>query len=104
MLKSYFIIAVRNFLRNKVTSIVNIGGLMLGLTTGIVISLFLIYAFEADKFHTNYKAIHLLEMNEDFAGTLYTGGLTPGPLGPALQGEIPALKYVVREKEEGGKT
>ena len=101
MLKSYFIIAVRNFLRNKVTSIVNIGGLMLGLTTGIVISLFLIYAFEADKFHTNYKAIHLLEMNEDFAGTLYTGGLTPGPLGPALQGEIPALKYVVREKEEG---
>ena len=101
MLKSYFIIAVRNFLRNKVTSIVNIGGLMLGLTTGIVISLFLIYAFEADKFHTNYKAIHLLEMNEDFAGTVYTGGLTPGPLGPALQGEIPALKYVVREKEEG---
>jgi putative ABC transport system permease protein len=101
MLKSYFTIAWRNFLRNKVTSIVNIIGLMLGLTTGIVISLFLIYAFEADKFHTNYKAIHLLEMNEVFAGTLYTGGLTPGPLGPALQSEIPALKYVVREREEG---
>jgi len=73
---------------------------MLGLTTGIVISLFVVYAFGFDKFHTNYKAIHLLEMNQEFSGTVYTGNLTPCPLGPALQSEIPALKYVVRVKEE----
>ncbi|HXB08862.1 MAG TPA: ABC transporter permease, partial [Puia sp.] len=101
MLKSYLTMAWRNFLRNKVTSIVNVGGLMLGLTTGIVICLLLVYAFECDKFHANYKAIHLLEMNQNFAGTIYTGNLTPAPLGPVLQKEMPTLKYVVRVKEDG---
>jgi putative ABC transport system permease protein len=100
MLKSYFTIAVRNLLRNKVTSIVNIGGLMLGLTTGIVICLFIVYAFGFNTFHANYKAIHLVEMNQDFAGITYTGSRTPGPLGPALRSGVPGLKYVVRSKEE----
>jgi len=101
MLKNYFTIAWRSFLRNKVTSVVNIGGLMLGLTTGIIICLLLVYTFGFDKFHANYRSIHLLEMNQDFAGTIYTGNWTPAPLGPILQKEIPALKYVVREREEG---
>lgn len=100
MLKNYFTIAWRSFIRNKVTSIINIGGLMLGLTTGIIICLMVVYMFDFDKFHANYKDIHLLEMNQVFAGTVYTGNETPGPLGPALRREIPALKYVVRAKEE----
>jgi len=100
MLKSYFTIALRGFLRNKVTSIVNIGGLMLGLTTGIIICLMVVYMFGFDKFHANYKDIHLLEMNQDFAGTIYTGSATPGPLGPALRKEVPGLKYVVRTQQE----
>ena len=100
MLKSYFTMAWRTLLRNKVTSIVNIGGLMLGLTTGIVICLFIVFAFGFDKFHANYNAIHLLEMNQKYAGTIYTDSWTPAPLGPVLQNEIPALKYVVRVREE----
>ena len=100
MLKSYFTIALRNFLRNKIISVVNIGGLMLGLTTGIIICLLMVYAFGADKFHANYKAIHLVEMNQNYAGNIYTGSWTPSPLGPALRSEIPALKYVVRVRKE----
>jgi len=101
MLKSYFTMAWRSFRRNKVTSIINIGGLMLGLTTGIIICLLVVYTFGFDKFHANYKSIHLLEMNQNFAGTIYTGSWTPAPLGPVLQKEVPALKYVVRAREEG---
>ena len=73
---------------------------MLGLTTGIIICLMVVYVFGFDKFHANYKDIHLLEMNQAFAGNLYTGNATPGPLGPALRSEILGLKYVVRTKEE----
>lgn len=104
MLKSYITVALRILFRNKVTSLINIGGLMLGLTTGIVICLVLVYAFGFDKFHANYKDIHLLEMNQRFAGTIYTGHATPGPLGHALRNEIPALKYVVRTEEGGSLT
>jgi putative ABC transport system permease protein len=100
MLKCYLTIALRNFLRNKVISVVNIGGLMLGLTTGIIICLLMVYAFSADKFHANYKAIHLVEMNQNYAGNIYTNSWTPSPLGAALRSEIPALKYVVRIRKE----
>jgi hypothetical protein len=48
----------------------------------------------------NYKSIHLLEMNQNFAGTIYTGSWTPAPLGPVLQKEVPGLKYVARAREE----
>jgi putative ABC transport system permease protein len=101
MLKSYFTIALRNFLRNKVISIVNIGGLMLGLTTAIVICLLLVYAFSFDKFHANYKDIHLVEVNLLQAGNIKTISSTPGPLGTAIQETIPGLKYVVRTEEAG---
>jgi putative ABC transport system permease protein len=67
MLKSYWTTAIRSILRNKVISIINIGGLMLGLTIGIIICLVLVYAFGFDKFHTNYKDIHLVEMNQPLA-------------------------------------
>ncbi len=100
MIKSYFTSALRNFRRNKVTSIVNIGGLMLGLTTGIIICLMVVYLFGFDKFHANYKDIHLVEMNQPFAGILYTGNATSGALGPALRSGIPAIKYAVRTQQE----
>lgn len=101
MLKSYFTIALRYFLRNKVTSIINIGGLMLGLATGIVICLLLVYAFGFDKFHKNYTDIHLVEMNQVYVGTMHTSSATPGPLGPAIQNKIAGLKYVVRTEQVG---
>jgi putative ABC transport system permease protein len=101
MLKSYFTIALRNFLRNKVTSIINISGLMLGLTTSIVICLLLVYAFGFDKFHANYKDIHLVELNLRQTGSIVTYSSTPGPLRAAIEKTIPGLKYVVRTEEAG---
>ncbi|MES1217129.1 MAG: FtsX-like permease family protein [Bacteroidota bacterium] len=101
MLKSYFTIAWRRLLRNRLVSIINIGGLMLGLTTGIIICLVLVYVFGFDKFHKNYKDIHVVEMNQSFGGILNTGSATPGPLGPAVRKAIPGLKYVVRTQDGG---
>jgi putative ABC transport system permease protein len=63
MLKSYFTIAIRYFLRNKVASIVNVGGLMLGLTTSIVICLLLVYASSFDGFQTHLKDIYQVKLN-----------------------------------------
>jgi putative ABC transport system permease protein len=99
MLKSYFTIAIRYFLRNKVTSIINVGGLMLGLATSIVICLLLVYASSFDGFHTHLKDIYQVKLNVLEAGNINTKSSTPGPLGPAIQKEIPSLKYVVRTQE-----
>lgn len=100
MLKSYLTIALRSLRRNKVTSLINIAGLMLGLTTGIIICLVLLYVFRLDNFHKDYKHIHLVEMNERVAGTVYTGNQTPGPLGPAIKEGVAGVKRVVRTATE----
>jgi len=101
MFRSYFIVALRSFLRNKLTSFINIFGLTLGLTTGIIICLVLVYAFGFDRFHAHYKDIHLVEMNQFLAGNISTGNATSTLLGPAIQSGIPGMKYVVRTRNAG---
>jgi hypothetical protein len=87
MLKSYITIAWRNLLRNKVASAINIGGLTIGLATGIIILLFVMDRISANKFNKNYKAIHLVMLNHKLSGTVITDWVTPIPLGPAIKEE-----------------
>lgn len=101
MFRNYFTVALRGFRRNKLSSLINIGGLMLGLTTGIVICLWMVFEFGFDRFHANHKDIHLVEMNQVYAGVLRTGNATPGPLGPAVRSGVTGLKYVARTIEGG---
>jgi putative ABC transport system permease protein len=100
MIKSYWLMAWRSLLRNKVSAIINIGGLMIGLTTGIVICLFVMEWTSVDTFQANYSTIHLLELNEKIGSSIVTGNATPAPLGPILKAGMPSLKYVVRQSGE----
>jgi putative ABC transport system permease protein len=97
MIKSYWLMAWRTLLRNKVAAIINIGGLMVGLTIGIVICLFVLEWTGLDKFQANFNTIHLLELNEKIGSNVVTGNATPAPLGPILKAGLPSLKYVVRQ-------
>ena len=92
--------AWRSLLRNKVAAIINIGGLMIGLTTGIVICLFVMEWTSVDTFQANYSTIHLLELNEKIGSSIVTGNAIPAPLGPILKAGMPSLKYVVRQSGE----
>ena len=52
MLKSYLNIAVRNLKRFKVYTLINLFGLAMGLTVGILIILYVTDELGFDKFHT----------------------------------------------------
>jgi ABC-type antimicrobial peptide transport system permease subunit len=99
MLKSYFITAWRSLLRNKVASAINIGGLTIGLSVGIIILLFVMDRMGANKFNKNYKAIHLVMFNFKKSGTVFTDRMTPFPLGPAIRKEVPAVQTVARTRQ-----
>jgi putative ABC transport system permease protein len=96
MLKSYFTMAWRNLRRSKVLSFINIGGLMIGLSTCTVMSLIITFMITTDRFHKNYQDIYMLEFNQDIAGHIETSRSVPAPLAPVIAAEIPALKYIVR--------
>jgi hypothetical protein len=53
MIKSYFLLAWRNLQKHKTSAAINIGGLALGLTTSILVLLFVVEEFGYDRFHRN---------------------------------------------------
>jgi len=96
MLKNYFKIAWRNILKNKLSSFINIGGLSVGLATGIIILLVITDELSYDKFNVNLSDIYLLMKNQNMNGNIITGKTTPGPLAASVKNEIPEIKYAAR--------
>ncbi len=58
MIKNYIQTALRVLTRNKIFSLINIFGLAIGLTSVIIIFLFIKYELSFDKHHTNYENIY----------------------------------------------
>ena len=57
MIRNYFRIALRNVIRNKFSSIINIGGLAIGMAVAILIGLWIWDEFSFNKYHKNYDRI-----------------------------------------------
>jgi putative ABC transport system permease protein len=101
MIKNYLKMAWRNIVKNKVSSIINIGGLSVGLATAIVIMLVIVNEVSYDKFNTNLGDIHLLMENQNMNGNIITHRQTPGPLAASVISEIPEVKFVARTNQSG---
>src|SRR5580700_8368854 len=93
MLKSYFRMAWRSLLKNKVSFIVNISGLAVGLATSIIIMLVVVDEFSYDRFQANLGDIYLVMKNQKQADGISTGSSTAGPLAATLRNEMPDVKY-----------
>jgi putative ABC transport system permease protein len=58
MLKNYLLLAIKNFRKQKMFSLINILGLTVGITCCLMIFLFIMNEFSYDKFHTKGKDIY----------------------------------------------
>ena len=66
MLQNYFKIALRNFLRYKLYSIINLSGLALGMACFLIISLWCLDELSYDKFHENNNRLYRINsINEE---------------------------------------
>ncbi len=96
MIKSYFKMAWRSLMKNKISSVINISGLAVGLATSILIMLVLVDEFSYDTFHINLKDTYYVMKNQKQSGDIGTGRSTAGPLAVALRNEMPEVKYAAR--------
>ncbi len=101
MLKNYLVLAWRNLLKHRSSAAINIGGLALGLTTAILVLLFLADEFSYDKFHKNIDHLYLLMKNQQVADGVNTDRTSAGPMAPALQTGLPGVEHAVREAGTG---
>ena len=96
MIENYFKIAVRNLLRNKGFSLINIAGLAIGMASAILIFLWIDNEVSHDKFHEKKDRIYIANNRDKFNGELWAWSQTPKPLAPALKQEYPEVEDAVR--------
>ncbi|MFZ1809239.1 MAG: ABC transporter permease [Cyclobacteriaceae bacterium] len=87
MIKSYLKIGWRNLLRNKGYSIINIGGLSIGITVAILIGLWVTDELSFNKFHKNYDSLAKVYRNNTFTNNVETNVFSITGLGTLLRSE-----------------
>ena len=96
MLKNHFIIAWRNLWKHKLTSIINILGVSLGMVSALVIFNLVKYELSFDRTYLlsnqTFRVVERMNLQEgvDYRNT------TAYPLAEALRSEFPQLKYVTQ--------
>ena len=96
MFKNYLKTAWRTLLRNRFYSIINIAGLTLGLTVGILILLWIQDEYSYDSFHKNAPNIIKLENMVATGANRQLWTNTAAPIGVMAKQQIPGIKDVVR--------
>ncbi|MES2733689.1 MAG: ABC transporter permease, partial [Bacteroidota bacterium] len=96
MLLNYFKIALRNLLRHKGFSFINIAGLSVGMTVAMLIGLWLWDEVSYDKYHQNYDRISQVMQFQTFNGQSEAQNTMPIPLALELRQTYGAdFKHVV---------
>ena len=104
MFKNYFIVALRNFRRNKIFSLINVLGLAIGISASLVIYLLVNYHFTFDKFEKDGDRIYRVVSNFSFSWEVYRNSGVTSPMGPAMEKELTGLDAVVPFRTYDGDT
>jgi putative ABC transport system permease protein len=97
MLKNYLTLAVRNLLKRKLYSFINIFGLAMGVAVCLVILKYVDFELSYDKFHTKGDHIYRTTTAYSRNGELRSRNPLSGyAQGPALIADIPEIKTYVR--------
>jgi putative ABC transport system permease protein len=94
MIRNYFILTLRNFLRNRNYTLINILGLSIGITACIVIFLIISYELAFDKFHFKYDSIYRIVQTSKNASGEEFESRTPYPLAKAFRNDFPEIPLV----------
>jgi putative ABC transport system permease protein len=96
MIRNYLKVALRYLARHKSYSAINIMGLAIGIACCILMMLFVRSEWSYDRFHTKAGRIYRAWLHEKYEGQSFTNTITPLPLGPALQANIPDIEASCR--------
>lgn len=94
MYKNYLIVAIRNFWRNKVFSLINIAGLSIGISASLVIFLIVSYDLTFDKFEKDGDRIYRVVSDFVFSGAEFHNSGVTSPLPGALKKEVAGTDVV----------
>ncbi len=85
MFQNYFKIGWRNIIRTKGYSLINIGGLAMGITVTMLIGLWIHDELSFDRYHQNYQHLAQVMQNQTLNGATETENSIPRPLESVLR-------------------
>lgn len=102
MFYNYLLIGFRSALRNGLTSLINVGGLAIGVAGAITIFIFADQWFHVDDFHANRERIYEVANVVTRDAKPITMSDTPLLLGPMLQADASAVEKMTRIEAGNG--
>lgn len=96
MIKNFFINAYRNMRKQGGYVLLNVGGLAIGLTSFLFISLYVINELSYDRFHKNYQNIYSLKVVGRMAGGVLDQAVTAAPMAQAMLKDYPEVLAATR--------
>lgn len=101
MVRNYFRSALRNILRNKTTSFINLAGLSLGIATCLIIALFIYNELSYDRFHEKANRIVRVVFRGIVQGQKMNEAHVMPPVAEALKRDFPEVQESTRLRSYG---
>jgi len=102
MLQNYIKIAFRNLWRSPLYSLLNIGGLALGIACCLLIALYVYDERSYDRFHPNAANIYRVTEKQKQPEGVFDVAVTPGPLAASLKKDFPEVVATARVGQWNG--
>jgi putative ABC transport system permease protein len=90
MLKNYFLIAIRNLVRNKLHTTINVVGLTLGIASVLLISIYIKNELSYDRYYPEYENLYRITWENETPQTR-----TPHPMAQAMVEDFPEVESAV---------
>lgn len=101
MLKNFFYVTLRNLLKHKFYSFINILGLSVGITCFLMITLFVKDEVSYDKHLPGIERMYRLDFTGTIGGNTFITSLSSVPAAKALLTDYPEVEEAVRVRERG---
>lgn len=96
MVKNFFKVALRNMLKQKFFSFLNILGLSLGIASSLFVVIYLVDELSYDRFHSDIERIYRINLRGSLNGQEIKTSASSPPIAPAMVREIPEIEAFLR--------
>ncbi|MCZ4244356.1 ABC transporter permease [Pedobacter punctiformis] len=96
MFKLNLKIALRSLWRNKGFTLINLGGLAIGLASCMILLLYVAYEYGYDKQFTDYEKTYVLYNNQKTAKETFSFMAFPGQMQEEIRTKVPGVSKVAR--------
>ena len=96
MFTNYLKIAIRNLMKNKLFSGLNLMGLALGIAVALLLLVFVKEELSFDRYHSKFDRIYRSLAKIDYGDGEETWANVPNSVGPVMKNEIPGIEAQMR--------